>query len=256
MSGFFAFLKKELFELSRSGRLLLFGIVFALFGIMNPAIAKLMPWILEMNAESLESQGIVMGEVTVTAMDSWAQFIKNIPMAMIVALIMLSSTFTNEYSKGTLIPIVTKGLSRNSVVVAKTMMMFTVWSAGFWFCFGITYGYTAYYWDNSDMKNLAFMAFCWWLMGMFLLSVVTFFSAFASSSPQVLMGAGAVYVVMFIAGMIEKVKEYLPTYILDSTSIITGQTKPGDYTSAIIVTAVLSVVFLIASLPITHKRQL
>ena len=44
MNGFFAFLKKELFELSRSGKLIIFGFVFVLFGIMNPAIAKLTPW--------------------------------------------------------------------------------------------------------------------------------------------------------------------------------------------------------------------
>lgn len=256
MTGFLAFLKKEFFELSRSGRLIIFGVIFALFGIMNPVVAKLTPWMLEMSADSFEGYGIVIGEITVTAMDCWTQFVKNIPMALIVMLIIFSGTFTGEYSKGTLIPMVTKGLSRNSLVIAKVIMMLIVWSAGLWLCFGITYGYSAYYWDNSIMDNLTFMALCWWLMGVFLICVLTFFSAFAGSSSLVMMGVSAVYAVMIFAGMIGKIKEVLPTYILDSYSLISAQTEPADYTAAIIITSALSAVFLLASLPITHKRQL
>lgn len=256
MNGFFAFLKKEIFELLRSGKLTVFGFIFFLFGIMNPVVAKLMPWILEMSADSLGGQGLIIGEVTITAMDSWVQFVKNIPMAMIVMLIMFSSTFTGEYSKGTLIPIVTKGLSRNSVVISKTVVMIVVWSAGFWLCFGITYGYNAYYWDNSAVKSLAFMAFCWWLMGLFLICVLTLFSAFLSSSPQVMMGVGGVYAAMYIISMFGKIKEYLPTFILDSASLMTGQSRPGDYSGAMLITIVISVLSLLAALPITHKRQL
>lgn len=256
MRGAFAFLKKELFELSRSGRLIIFGFIFALFGIMNPVIAKLTPKILEMNAEVLESQGVVLGEIEVTAMESWAQFIKNIPMAMIVTVVMFSGVFTGEYSKGTLIPIITKGLSRSSMVLAKTVVMLAVWSGGFWLCYGMTYGYSAYYWDNSVAENLAFMGICQWLMGIFLISVLTLFSALSSSSAQVMMGVGVVYVAMYVLGMFAKIKEYLPTFLMDSSAMITAQSEVSDYTAAICITAALSVVCVIAALPITGKRQL
>ncbi|MDE6520412.1 MAG: ABC transporter permease [Ruminococcus sp.] len=255
MNSFFAFLKKEFFELSRSGKLMILSFIFILFGIMNPAVAKLTPWILEQSADSF-SHGIIIGEVTVTAMDSWLQFVKNIPMAMIVMLIMFSSTFTSEYSKGTLIPIVTKGLSRNNIVISKIVVMIVTWSIGFGLCFGITYGYTAYYWDNSVVNNLMFMVFCLWIMGIFLICVLTLFSAFSNSSPQVMAGVGGVYAVMYILGMFGKIKEYLPTFILDSTSLMTSQSKPADYFNAILITITLSVLSLLASLPITHKRQL
>lgn len=256
MNGFLAFLKKEFFELSRSGKLIIFGIIFVLFGIMNPAVAKLTPKLLEMSADTFASQGLVIGEVTVTAMDSWVQFVKNTPMAMVVMLIMFSSTFTGEYSKGTLIPMVTKGLSRSSVVISKTAVMFIVWTVGFWLCFGITYGYTAYYWDNSIIENIMFMAFCRWLMGVFLICVLTLFSAFLSSSPQVMVGVGGVYAAMYLMSMFVKIKEYLPTYLLDSSSLITAQSSPEDYTTAIMITTLLSVISLLAALPIIHKRQL
>lgn len=256
MKGFLAFFKKELFELSRSGKLMIFVFIFVLFGIMNPGVAKLTPWLLENSADTFADQGIIIGEITVTAKDSWAQFIKNTPMAMIITLIMFSNMFTGEYSKGTLIPMVTKGLSRNNIVISKTVVMLLIWSAGLWLCYGITYGYNAYYWDNSVADNLPFIGLCWWLMGAFLICFITLFSAMSSSAPQVMAGVGAVYALMFFAGMVGKIKKYLPTYILDSNSLMNAQTEPSDYTCAIIITVVLSAAALIAALPITHKRQL
>lgn len=256
MKGFTAFLKKEFLELSRSGRLTILAIVFVLFGIMNPAIAKLTPLMFEMMQDELKSQGLIFGEITVTARDSWAQFVKNFPMALIVAIIMLSGTFTGEYSKGTLIPMVTKGLSRSSIVISKTAVMLIIWTAGFWAFFGITYGYSAYFWDNSIMEHLGFVALCYWLLGVFLICMVTFFSAFASTSAQVMLGVGGIYLVMFIASMFAKVKKFLPTYMLETSSLMTGRGKTEDFITAIIITVVLSIAAVIASLPIVHKRQL
>lgn len=52
MKSFIAFLKKEVFECIRSGELTFFCILFLIFGIMNPAIAKLTPWMLETLSDS------------------------------------------------------------------------------------------------------------------------------------------------------------------------------------------------------------
>ena len=79
MKRFLAFLKKEIMEQFRSGKLLFLGILFVLFGIMNPAVAKLTPWLLEVMADSLAQSGMTITQVTVSAMDSWVQFFKNIP---------------------------------------------------------------------------------------------------------------------------------------------------------------------------------
>ena len=107
MNPFFAFLKKEWMELIRTGRLVVLLAVFVLFGIMNPAVAKLTPWMLGTMAGSLKSTGITVTEVTVDAITSWTQFYKNIPMALIVFVLLWSGSFTAEYQKVTLIPGVT-----------------------------------------------------------------------------------------------------------------------------------------------------
>ena len=110
MRSFIALVKKEFLESIRSRKLLILGLLFFLFGVMNPAIAKLTPWLMEITSESLASAGMTVGEVTVNALTSWTQFFKNIPMALIVFLLMCSGIFTKEYESGSLILILTKGV--------------------------------------------------------------------------------------------------------------------------------------------------
>ena len=68
MRAFLAFMKKEWLEQIRSSRLIILTILFVLFGIMNPAIAKLTPWLFEVMAESLEESGMVVTTVEVLCM--------------------------------------------------------------------------------------------------------------------------------------------------------------------------------------------
>ena len=118
MKSTFAFLKKEFMGNFRSGKIFLIVGLFLLFGLMNPATAWVTPMLYDLMAEALEASGIVVGEYTVSAFDSWLQFFSNIPMALIAFVLIYSGTFTSEYSSGTLVLILTKGLSRSKVLLA------------------------------------------------------------------------------------------------------------------------------------------
>ncbi|MGN0480272.1 MAG: ABC transporter permease subunit, partial [Lachnospiraceae bacterium] len=181
-------LKKEFTESIRTKKLLIIMCIFALFGIMNPAIAKLTPVLMETLQNS--GMGIVITDMTVDATMSWQQFFKNMPMALIVVVIMYGGIFTSEYQRHTLTLVVTKGLARWKIVVAKSVLLATVWTAGYWMNFGITYFYTRFYWDNSIMNNLLFSAVCYWIFGLFIVAVLVLFSTFANSSGLVLLGVG------------------------------------------------------------------
>lgn len=256
MKGFSAFLKKEFRELIRTKRLLILLCTALIFGIMNPAIAKLTPMLYEMMADELAAQGMTIREITVTAADAWAQFHKNMPLLLIVTLILNSGIYTAEYSGGTLIPLLTKGLSRSAVVLSKYMAMLLTWSAGLWLCWGVTYFYSGYYWDNSAVHSLLFSGVGWWLFGIMLLSCNVFFSAFANSGAQVILGTGAVYFIMMLLQMIGKIKQYVPLRLTESTALYQNSLKPSDCICAVSVTAVLSVLFLLTALPLTRRRQI
>lgn len=255
MRGFSAFFAKEVRELVRTKRLLIILAVFVVVGIMDPAVAKLTPKLFELMSDDLAQQGIAVGEVKVTALDSWTQFAKNVPMALIVTVVMFGGIYTSEYARGTLIPLLTKGLSRSSVVSAKLAVMLLTWSAGLWLCYGITYFYSDWYWDNSAVKGLLFAGFGWWLFGVLMISCIVFFSAFAGSGAQVVLGCGAVYFAMTMAGMYSRAKVYLPTRLCDSLPLYKGELVPSDYAAAAVITAAVSVVLVLAALPLTYRRQ-
>ena len=256
LSDFFTFTGKEFMELRRNGRLLIFLIVFVVLGVMNPATAKLTPWLLKTMADSLEATGITVTEYTVTAMDSWVQYFKNMPtIGLLFTVVMFGGFFTSEYTRGTLIPLLARGLSKNTVAAAKTLTMLLVWSGGYWMSYGITYAYSEYYWDNSVVKNYPFAAFGLWLFGVFLLCCIVFFSSFADSGSQVLLGVGAVYIAMTLAGMVGSIRDYLPSFLSQSGDLLTGQAQPSDYTAAVCVAAAASLALLIASVPFSARRK-
>ena len=256
MRSLLAFIKKEWTGQLRLGHLLFLGILFILFGIMNPAIAKLTPWLFEILADSLAESGMIVTGVTVDALTSWVQFFKNIPMALIVFLLMENNIFTKEYLSGTLVLTLTKGLHRSKVVVAKTTVLFILWSACYWLCFGITYGYNAYFWDNDIAQNLFFAVICWWLFGLWTILLVVFFSAIAKSNTGVLIGTGGIVLAAYLAGLLPKVEKYTPAKLMNSTGLLYGALSADQYTAAIIVTVLLCVICFMGSILIWNKKKL
>ena len=256
MRSLFAFMKKELLEQLRSGRLAVLGVLFVLFGIMNPAVAKLTPWLFEMLSDSLAESGMTVTEVTVTAMDSWVQFFKNIPIALIVFVLLQSGIFTKEYRSGTLVLSLTKGLARYQVVVSKTALLIALWSACYWMCFGITYAYNAYFWDNAVAKNLVLAVGCWWLFGLWVIALAVLFSTLAKTNTGVLIGTGGVVLVSYLAGLLPKISRYLPTMLADGNSLIYGVKDAKAYGASIVIAVAISLVCLAVSIPVFNKKQL
>lgn len=114
MRNYSAFLKKEILEYTKTYKLLIMLMVFAFFGITNPLMAKLMPEILG----SLMEDSITMILPEATAFDAWTQFFKNATqIGLSVMVIIFSSVLSSELSKGTLINMLTKGLSRTAVIL-------------------------------------------------------------------------------------------------------------------------------------------
>ena len=251
-----AFLKKEWMETTRTGRLLILVILFTMFGIMNPAIAKLTPWMMEMMKESIAESGLQIGEVTVNAMTSWAQFYKNAPMTILVILLMSSGTLTGEYQNGTLVQVVTKGLSRRKILFSKMLVVYGSWTALFYLYFGITYGYTAYYWGEDKVERIGFGVFAYWLFGMSLLAFLLLFSTVANNAGQVLLGTIGVVGVEFFANYVPKLQKFLPFRLMDGLQVTTGTMEMKDFTAAIIIAGACILICGIISVILFDRRRL
>ncbi len=256
MRAFTAFLKKELLECIRSGKILILGILFVVFGIMNPAIAKLTPWLFELLSEDLAENGMAVTQVSVDALTSWTQFFKNIPMALIAFLLIMGGIFTREYETGTLVLLLTKGLSRYKVILAKGAVMMLLWTAGYWVCFGITYGYNAYFWDNSIAEQLIRATVYWWCFGIFTVTLTVLFSVLAKGYSGVLLGVGGAVLFSYLLGCLPKASAYVPTSLMNGMTFLTGAETVGEYLPALIITLLLSAACMTVSIPIFNKKQL
>ncbi len=256
MKSLLAFMKKDLTEQLRSGRMMILGILFILFGIMNPAVAKLTPLLLEMMADSLAESGMTVTAVTISAMDSWVQFFKNMPMALIAFILLESSTLTEEYRTGTLVLSLTKGLERYKVVVSKTLVLSALWTLGYWLCFAITYGYNAYFWDNAIAHSLPAAVVCWWLFGLWVTMLSVLFSTLSGSGTGVLAGTACAVLASYILSLLPKLREYLPTLLTDGNSLIYGAAEAETYIASAMITLSLTVICFAVSIPIFNKKQL
>jgi len=223
---------------------------------MNPAIAKLTPWLMEQFAGTMEESGLLITEVTVNAMTSWTQFYKNIPMALIVFLLMFSGIMATEIHKGTLINMITKGLSRKTIIFAKTTVMIALWTLNYWLCFAITYAYNAYFWDNSIAKDVFFAAFCVYMLGVWLISLLMLMSTIFTSASAVTVGTGSVFFVLYLIGMLPKLKKYLPTKLPDALNLLLGVGEKGDYALSLGIAACLVIIQLVASVLIFNKKKI
>lgn len=256
MKTMLAFWKKEWMDQFRSAKFYILIGVFVLFGIMNPVTAKITPWLFEILSESLEGSGMNIQINEVSALDSWAQFYKNISTALITFVLIESNILAKEIRSGTLILALTKGLDRYKIVISKAAVLAVLWTVCYWLCFAITYFGNLFFWDNAIAQNLMFSAACGWVFGLFICSVVMLASAIFGGNILVLVMCGGVSLVFSFAIMLPKVKDFIPTLLSDGTSLVYGLAQPDDFYKALVVTIVLSVACFAASIPVFNKKQL
>ena len=256
MRALYVFVKKEWKEGLRSGKLIILTAVFVFIGVLNPATAKLIPWMFEVMADSFKEIGMTTSSVTINAMTSWTQFFKNIPMALIAFLLMFSNSFAKEYQSGTLILVLTKGLPRRVIVLAKSIFMFLLWSVGYWGCFGITYAYNDYFWDNSIANNLFFAAAIWYLFGLFINCLSVLFSVINNNSGLNLLEIGLCVVVGYVLKLIPVSKKFSVLTLTDTATLLTGTTQPDEYMGAIVISLVVGLVCIGIGVVCMNNKQL
>lgn len=222
-------LRKELSEQIKTHRAFLVLILFCLVGVISPALTKLMPWMFEFMAEDLAGSGISVGDIHVDALTAWTQYFKNMQLALIAFLILYSQTLTGEFQRGTLIILLAKGLRRWTVLLSKLAAALLFWTAGCAAGFLINYAYTAYFWDNRAAEHLFFSAFCFYLLGAWLISLIFPASVFFQSVTAVLIGVCAGFLASYLLGLLPAVREYVPSFLMDTPPLLTGAASSSEY---------------------------
>ena len=253
MKSYIAFTKKEFYECWCTYKLFIMLAVFLLFGMMNPITAKITPQLLEslMPAE----MNFTMAEPT--ALDSWAQFFKNVPqMGLIVLVIIFSGIMANEFSRGTLVNMLTKGLSRSVVILSKFTMAATVWTLSLLLCFAVTYAYTAYFWSGT-IRNIGFSVSCLWLFGTLLLAMIMLGGVLFKNSYGNLLFTGGFVVALILLNIAPKLQKYNPITLTSSNmALLTGDMAVRDFTWSIVICGIATIAFIASAIVLFNKKQI
>jgi ABC-2 type transport system permease protein len=255
MKQFLAFSKKEFIENWRTGRIVLLGSLTTVFGIMNPLIAKLTPYLVQSMTNNLAEVGVKVGEIKIDAFTSWGQFYKNFSVFLFLFLLLFSTTLTNEYQKKTLINLLTKGMIRWKIYVSKWLTGLLFWTLSYWGCYLITYIYTAIYWNNLIIPQLEIKSFYAYLWGIWLYSLFLCFSSFFSSSSLVLVSGGISVAGLYLFEMFSKSAHYSPLYLMSGSNILKETIQLNDYWPSLIITCLTILLFLIVGILVFNKKE-
>jgi ABC-2 type transport system permease protein len=188
MTGFGAFLRKELTEIRRTWRLWVVPGLLLFLGVTSPIIAAVTPALLR--SMSTAQPGMVIQVPEPTALDAFAQFLKNLDQFVLIAVVIAGAgVISGERSSGTAILALTKPLSRSAFVVAKilsqVMLLLVATALGTAACAAMT----AVVFDGGETARLVTAVALWFLFATLLIVVMTACSA-AFRSRGAAAGAG------------------------------------------------------------------
>lgn len=254
MRGYIVFTKKELLEQLRTFKGLMLLSVYFLLGMMNPVLAKLTPDIIA--SMPMEGMQIVIPEPTV--MDAYVQFFKNFPLfGILVLLLIFGGTLSNELVRGTMVNILAKGLPRSAVILSKYTAAVLLWTLGYVLAAITTYGYTAYLFHEANVSNLLFSLFCLWMFGCLILALIFLSSTVTSGSFGGLILTAISIVIMMMLDIMPITHRYNPIALAsDNTALLTGAQEVDQLIITVIITGILTVSCLAASIFLFAKKKL
>lgn len=255
MRAYHAFLKKELIESVRTYKLVIMLSVFAFLGILNVVAAKFLPALME----NLLTEGIQITLPEPSAVDAWTQFYKNVTqMGFILLVILFSGMFAREFSQGTLTNMLTKGLSRNTVLLSKFSASALIWSASYWLSFAVTYIYTLVYWDETGvLSTLALSAVGPWLFGLLLLATLKLGGILTKTSAGSMLVVAALVVLLFVINIIPAMQAYSPVWLVShNMEMVAGGVSVSKSFLPSAVCLALTALFLLGAAALFRKRQI
>src|SRR6476660_2288858 len=208
MTGFFVLLRKELLEQVRTWRMVVVVIVFAIFGIGSPALARYTPELVK----ALAGSQFTIQVPTPTVADAVAQFLKNLGQTGILAAVLLAmGSVATEKERGTAALILTKPASRGAFLAAKLVAIATtlgistaIAAAGAWF-------YTLVLFEPLPPAGFAAAAILQWL-ALVAYAAITFVGSTLTRSALAAAGLGiSAFIVLGILGIVPAIGRYLPT---------------------------------------------
>ena len=254
MRIFLSLLKKEAIEGARTKKMISTFILFLLIGLISPLTAKLTPMILQ----SIATGNIDINVAPPSEIDSWTQFFKNISqIGMFGLAIILSTQMANEFQKGTLINLLSKGLPRYQVVLSKIFYNFILWFIAYFCSFILTYFYTKYFFGISfPIRNILMAALLPFIFGLFLISLEILAGVISGNVIGTLILTTAGIVIQLILSIRDEILKYMPIALIGKPVNLIKGIGYDDYYVPIIAGSILLILCIVISIAVINKKQI
>ena len=209
MTGFATLLRKELLEQWRTRRIVIVGIVFLLFGLGSPLLAKYTPEILKSVGTGMPGASITLPPATTA--DAVAQLAKNVgQLGILIAILLAMGSVATEKERGTAAFLLTMPAGRAAFLCAKLVALATTLLVAMALATGGAWAYTTLLFEPLPVAGTIAMGLVLWLE-LCAFAALTFLASTASSSQLVAGGVGFVaLVVMSILGIVPVVGQWSP----------------------------------------------
>jgi ABC-2 type transport system permease protein len=254
VSGFAAFLRKELLETRKTWRLWVLPGVLVFLGVSTPILAAATPALLKMTAQ--RTPGVTIQFPTPTATDAYLQFLGNLAqLALLVVIITGAASVAAEHRAGTSALVLTKPLSRASFITAKSVaglvLLVAATALGSALCIAVT----AALFDAGHVALFLESVGLWLaLAAMFVTLMVLLSAAMGRQAPAAGLGIG-VYAALFVLTGFPAVRDRTPAGLLAANDALL---KGRDVVLALplATTLVLAAVFVIAAVYVFRRKEI
>lgn len=258
MHNFFILLKKNIVEMIRNKRVLIFGIVFIFFSIISAVTAKYMPrlieWILSQAGEIEGSNAFV---VSSTVADSYVQFISNIgQVAILFVPLMFAATIVKEKEKGTYDVLKMNKVNDREIVLAHLTSQIILVTVCYLVSIALFVPLNILFFKQV-MGLRGFVAILYlYLLLIVNICITMFISCACKKKGKSYLFVVLVYFILSIVDAIPKVNSFLPYNLLSLSNelMLYSNYKLSDHLITAISTVVISAILIASSIFVTKNR--
>lgn len=226
MTGFLAFLRKELIEIRRTWRIWVLPGILLFVAITSPILAEITPELVRSLAK--DQPGVVIEIPEPVALDAYRQFISQVSQLVLLALIIASAGIVSGESRaGTAVLVLSKPVSRNAFVVAKVIAQSALLIVATVAAAVICWLMTLAIFGSAPVTELVQSTALWLLLALLFVCLMTLLSVLVNAQAGAA-GAGiALYFVLSILSQWGPAQQGSPAGLLTAaTGVINGDSVP------------------------------
>lgn len=151
---------------------------------------------------------------------------------------------------------VTKGLSRRAVILAKYTAAAALMTISYWGGYAAAYGYTALLWKDARLPNVALAAVSLWIVGFLYLSILMVGCVLFRQTFTGILFTGGMTALISLLGTAEPIAGFNP-FILTTknTALISGEAVPAEFVIPALLSVILSLLGLLTAMWLFEKKQ-